>query len=703
TRRTDKTKLHPPQSYVSDIISCVPESQNSCKKRCRLLRLPSKDLTAESFSVCLPCRGTLFAWIVLYFSCCLDISQGATEDVDVLQKLGLTGDKSSARPVPQGVIPYKLGVILTQQARVEAPVHSVIPPNLGTNFTLVLSFSSHRISNAFLFAVKSKRKKLELGVQFIPGKIIVYVGHKQSVYFDYSVHDGQWHNMALGFQGQKVTLYTSCGKQRVNASLHTRKDVPLDSDGVFLLGKMNQHSVQFEGALCQFDIYPPAKAAHNYCKYLKKQCRQTDTYRPNLPNLVPPIPNQDRFHLVTELPSRSVQNLTAVIHRRELIGTSFSTGTKRIASSRLPTVKRTTKSPSLLASTSRPPTRIDTQLASSTVIRTATTVPRSSTSLPVNPLSEDAVFKLARSTSQSRTKYEKQLEKETKNLYQKSTIKPSVTSAASKQIKKTTGSRRSTNTITPKQAVEKLTSGSNPKNHSSVKWKVESTTSVLYTKPPSSSVPPSTHVVSANSPFAHDYYWLDPTPFPLLMGPPGPKGDQGSPHHHFLIVVGGLRVGLRIMQLRVRVGSGFGWAEGFGRILLQKKPNPEPNPGFGASLIHTATLSARYKYPYFPTIVVWFSFNVCQSLKCVAGSSGRESTMKTVAALASFFITFTHVQIYQSHGYIVCMKLFHPAMNWSITAALHYIHMAIKQLLSFSEKQQLHESIVPIFPSQYIT
>nr|XP_046196973.1 collagen alpha-1(XXVII) chain B-like [Oncorhynchus gorbuscha] len=43
---------------------------------------------------------------------------------------------------------------------------------------------------------------------------------------------------------------------------------------------MAQNSVQFEGAICQFDIYPSAKAAHNYCKYIKKQCREADNYRP---------------------------------------------------------------------------------------------------------------------------------------------------------------------------------------------------------------------------------------------------------------------------------------------------------------------------------------------------------------------------------------------------------------------------------------
>uniref|UniRef100_A0A8C6YTY2 Thrombospondin-like N-terminal domain-containing protein n=1 Tax=Nothoprocta perdicaria TaxID=30464 RepID=A0A8C6YTY2_NOTPE len=176
------------------------------------------------------------------------------------------------------------------RARIEAPVSTIFPRGTSTDLVLVLSLCSHRINNAFLFAVKSKKKKLQLGVQFVPGKIIVYVGHKRSVYFDYNVHDGQWHNMAINIRGQTVTLFTSCGKRRVHADLHFKKDEALDPHGSFLFGKMNQHSVQFEGAICQFDFYPSAKAAHHYCKYLKKQCRQADTYRPNLPPLIPLLP-----------------------------------------------------------------------------------------------------------------------------------------------------------------------------------------------------------------------------------------------------------------------------------------------------------------------------------------------------------------------------------------------------------------------------
>ncbi|KAG9477755.1 hypothetical protein GDO78_012982 [Eleutherodactylus coqui] len=467
-------------------------------------------------------RGrSLFLWILFYVSCCLDISQGAAEDVDVLQKLGLMGSKPSSRPIPEGVIPFKSGVILTQRARIEAPIYSVIPLSLGTNLTLVLSLCSHRINNAFLFAVRSKKKKLELGLQFIPGKIIVYVGHKQSVYFDYNVHDGQWHNMAIDIQGQKVTLYTSCGKQRVNASLHIKKDDTLDSAGVFMLGKLNQQTIQFEGAICQFDIYPSAKAAHNYCKYLKKQCRQADTYRPNLPPLIPLLPLQAILPPAQEV-LKSVGHLSTVAPQTELNRTNLTTNAKV----KIPSVKLTTKMPTLQPSTSPTLRKADTQLSSSVLTRTATVALRISTSSSSPQLS---VTKLGASFGLNATKTKKvPSEKITKpTFYQKTTIRPPATTASSKQVKKSTGKPRTTNTTIPKQALEKITSPPTPKPHA-IGPKVYSTaTAIPYTKPGSGFHHLSSSFTSI--PVTYDYLWLDPTAFPYLMGPPGPKGDQGAP------------------------------------------------------------------------------------------------------------------------------------------------------------------------------
>uniref|UniRef100_A0A4W5R7W3 Thrombospondin-like N-terminal domain-containing protein n=1 Tax=Hucho hucho TaxID=62062 RepID=A0A4W5R7W3_9TELE len=282
---------------------------------------------------------TLLLWTILYCTCFLGLAQAHPEDVDVLQQLGLTGTRtgggsssSGARAAPQGVIPFKSGIILTQRARVQAPLSSVLPTASypTTNLSLILSLSSHRVNSAFLFTVLSKRKRLQLGVQFIPGKVLVYVGQKDFVHFDYDVHNGLWHSLALDIRGQRVSLYTSCGKTSVHADLHSKKEEALDPEGSFLLGKMAQNSVQFEGAICQFDIYPSAKAAHNYCKYIKKHCREADTYRPvNLPPLLPLIPSNPNFTVTLHTPLLPTE-VTRKVQSPSLVLTGDRTRTKLV-------------------------------------------------------------------------------------------------------------------------------------------------------------------------------------------------------------------------------------------------------------------------------------------------------------------------------------------------------------------------------------
>lgn len=247
--------------------------------------------------------------------------------MDVLQQLGLSGRRagglssSGARSIPNGIIPFKSGVILTPRARIQVPLRTVIPATFSsTNLSLILSLSVHRINSAFLFSILSKKRKVQFGVQFSPGKVLAYVGQRSSVSFDYDVHDGQWHSLALDVQGRQVFLHTSCGKKSLHADLHSRKEEALDPEGFFLLGKMNHHSVAFEGAICQFDIYPSAKAAHNYCDYIKKHCREADTYRPVFPPLLPLFstdPNITVTHItplsLTELSNKGQRPTLALI------------------------------------------------------------------------------------------------------------------------------------------------------------------------------------------------------------------------------------------------------------------------------------------------------------------------------------------------------------------------------------------------------
>ncbi|XP_062312084.1 collagen alpha-1(XXVII) chain A-like, partial [Osmerus eperlanus] len=240
-------------------------------------------------------KRALLLCTVLYCTCYLGLAQVHPEDVDILQRLGLQGDKPP-RSVPPGVIPFRSGVILTQRARLEAPLRSVIPPPYWPDLALLLSFRSHRVNSAFLFTVLSGRRKLLLGLQLSPGRLVLHTGPRTSVSLPYDPHDGQWHHLALDVSGRTATLYAACGGQSVHADLVWDREDGEDGGrdpqrSSFLLGKVSQQaSVHFEGAVCQLDLVPSAQAAHNYCKYIKKQCREADTYRPNLPPLLPLIP-----------------------------------------------------------------------------------------------------------------------------------------------------------------------------------------------------------------------------------------------------------------------------------------------------------------------------------------------------------------------------------------------------------------------------
>ncbi|KAK6315692.1 hypothetical protein J4Q44_G00132160 [Coregonus suidteri] len=214
------------------------------------------------------------------------VALSLVKDVDILQRLGLKGEKPS-RSIRPGIIPFRSGVFLTQQARVEAPARSVIPLPYWPDLALLLSVRSHRVNNAFLFNVLSGRGRLLLGLQLSPGQLVLHTGPKNAVPFHYDLHDGQWHHLALDIRGRRVTLYSACGKQSVHADLTSADREGLDPESSFLLGKMGQGSVQFEGAICQFDLIPSSQAAHNYCRYIKKQCREADTYRPNIAHLLP--------------------------------------------------------------------------------------------------------------------------------------------------------------------------------------------------------------------------------------------------------------------------------------------------------------------------------------------------------------------------------------------------------------------------------
>lgn len=253
-------------------------------------------------------KRALLLCTVLYCTCYLGLTQVHSEDVDILQKLGLKGEKPS-RSVPAGVIPFRSGIILNQRAHIESPLRSIFPLAIWPNLALVLSVRSHRVNSAFLFTLLSGRKKLLLGLQLAPGNLVLHTGPNTSVALPYEPHDGQWHQLAVGINGQRVTLYASCGEQSVHADFgwDSEEGLALELQGSFLLGRSSQQqqaSAHFEGAICQFDLVPSAQAAHNYCRYIKKQCREADTYRPNLPPLLPILPREKNITATATPPKR---------------------------------------------------------------------------------------------------------------------------------------------------------------------------------------------------------------------------------------------------------------------------------------------------------------------------------------------------------------------------------------------------------------
>uniref|UniRef100_G3TAB2 Thrombospondin-like N-terminal domain-containing protein n=1 Tax=Loxodonta africana TaxID=9785 RepID=G3TAB2_LOXAF len=181
-------------------------------------------------------------------------------------------------PLPQGVHLTESGVILTNDAYIELPLMKILPVNLVPPFTILIGLQSHRVNNAFLFSIRNKNR-LQLGVQLLPKKLVVYVGGKQPIFFNYSVHDELWHSFAISIRSKVVSMFVECGKKYFSRETFSEVQI-FDSNSVFTLGSMNNNSVHFEGVVCQLDIIPSSEASANYCTYVKQQCRQADTYWP---------------------------------------------------------------------------------------------------------------------------------------------------------------------------------------------------------------------------------------------------------------------------------------------------------------------------------------------------------------------------------------------------------------------------------------
>ncbi|KAM7391211.1 hypothetical protein PAMP_021915 [Pampus punctatissimus] len=443
---------------------------------------------------------------ILCCTCSLRLAQA--QDVDVLQQLGLSGRRaggsssSGARSIPNGIIPFKSGVILTPRARIQVPLHTVIPATYSsTNLSLILSLSVHRINSAFLFSVLSKKRKVQLGVQFVPGKIQVHVGQRSSVSFDYDVHDGQWHSLALDIRGHRVFLHTSCGKKSVHADLHSKKEEALDPEGSFLLGKMNHNLVPFEGAICQFDIYPSAEAAHNYCDYIKKQCREADTYRPVFAPLLPLL-STDPNITVTHITPLSLTELSKKAQRPSLALIEENARTMILA----PTDRSLMLTGMKTVST--PP--VDTGLESSVKFptQTVTTSLRTSVTPPTQkPTSNDSVGKDPNQGDNNTPKpsgKSMDLPAHTSPSEMKPNLRTTAAPTQGSPSNAYLSHKKQLTTVAPKKPEPKMTSMQDVK--------------------PTLFIP-----VTPAATDGFQTFDLEPTQFSLLAGPPGLKGEPGPP------------------------------------------------------------------------------------------------------------------------------------------------------------------------------
>lgn len=219
--------------------------------------------------------------------------------MDILYRLGLTAQSNTDNPYERTsspsttytTVPSPLnlpvsgyGVLLDSNSLYEAPAGSLFPPEIGEEFSVVVSLSSWRANNAFLFSVKDGRDRLRFGIQLLPRRVVVYTAEKAPIYFSYNWQDGRQYPFAVGVRARSVSFYADCGAVRQREQTLGRSQTLGDSGGLFTLGRMNSKAAPFNGRVCQLDIYPSAQAAAHYCNYLKTQCRLADTYRLPLPH-----------------------------------------------------------------------------------------------------------------------------------------------------------------------------------------------------------------------------------------------------------------------------------------------------------------------------------------------------------------------------------------------------------------------------------
>ncbi|GAB1288216.1 Collagen alpha-1(XXIV) chain [Apodemus speciosus] len=208
------------------------------------------------------------------------------QGIDILQQLGLGGTDvrytssvtavppPSSTPLPQGVHLTDIGVVLRDNAYIESPLVNILPVSLRQPLTMLIALQSFKVNNAFLFSIRNNNR-LQFGLQLLPKKLVVHVGGKQTVAFNYSVHDERWHSLAITVDRRVVSMFAECGKRYFNGGT-TSEVQTFDPHSVFTLGSMTNSSAHFEGTVCQLDVIPSTAASAEYCRHLKQQCPRTD-------------------------------------------------------------------------------------------------------------------------------------------------------------------------------------------------------------------------------------------------------------------------------------------------------------------------------------------------------------------------------------------------------------------------------------------
>uniref|UniRef100_A0A8C2CSX0 Thrombospondin-like N-terminal domain-containing protein n=1 Tax=Cyprinus carpio TaxID=7962 RepID=A0A8C2CSX0_CYPCA len=254
---------------------------------------------------------TTTRFLVLLLSTCAALlsaeEPSAAPGVDLIHQLGLSGRRDihssgthylTSLASSLSILPSGVGVILGRDALIEAPSVDLLPAGVEEEFSIIVSLSSWRANNAFIFSVRDGRDRLQFGLQLLPGRVVVYIGEKASIYFKYDVQDGQWHSFSVGVRPRSVSFQARCGAVQYSEETLTRPQT-LSSEGRLSVGRMDSRAVQFEGALCQLDIYPSAQAAAHYCDFVKKQCRLSDTFRSLSGSSESPFPSvspSPKFH-----------------------------------------------------------------------------------------------------------------------------------------------------------------------------------------------------------------------------------------------------------------------------------------------------------------------------------------------------------------------------------------------------------------------